>query len=98
MARPLHLGSGTPLGWGRLPSDSADWAEFLQHRLENYAVILTTISVGFFTVSALIVAVGTSLAAALTLFTLPQCHAHFAATAVMGVLWLAARFGRLTLR
>jgi serine/threonine-protein kinase len=49
--------------------------------------------VSFFTVSAAIVAVTAGPAAALGLFALPQCHAHFAATGVMAVLWLAARFG-----
>jgi serine/threonine protein kinase len=54
---------------------------------------LFTISASFFSVSALVVALMASPAAALELFRLPQCHAHFAATGFMGLLWLAVRFG-----
>lgn len=90
----LSSARGGPLGWGRLPSDESGRAEFLRRRLTSYAAILFTISVGFFSVSALVVALTVSPTAALGLFRLPQCHAHFAATGVMAMLWIAARFGK----
>jgi serine/threonine-protein kinase len=64
----------------------------LRRRITSYATILFTISVSFFAVSAVIVAVVAGPAAALGLFAQPQCHAHFAATGVMLLLWLLARF------
>jgi hypothetical protein len=88
----------SPFAWGRLPSNESEWADFLQRRLVSYATILFTISVGFFSVSALIVAATNGIGAALDLFGLPQCHAHFMATGVMAVLWVATRFGVRSLK
>jgi len=93
----VRSNGASPVGWGRLPADNADWAVFLQNRLQSYATILFTISLGFFCISALIVALTVSPRAALILFSLPQCHAHFAATGAMALLWLATRFGARSL-